>query len=310
MDDLQKRTAQAIVNIFETGRALGDYGQVTLLAGDSGQLTYGRSQTTLASGNLFLLINAYCDTPGAAFADRFRQTLPALERHDPALNMDADFKALLRTAGDDIVMHECQDAFFDRVYWGPAMTFAGALNFKTPLGCTTVYDSVVHGAWKAIRDGAMSAAGAPSTGNEEVWIPFYIATRRDWLANHSNPLLRKTVYRMDALQSLVDANAWDLPLPLKVRGVTISADVLSGTAPIRASAAVVEERQLRLRSPLLQGEDVRALQQALTKAGFQVAADGIFGQDTDKAVKMFQTREGMTADGIVGPATSAALGLA
>ena len=29
---IQKRTAQAIVNIFETGRARGDYGQVTLLA--------------------------------------------------------------------------------------------------------------------------------------------------------------------------------------------------------------------------------------------------------------------------------------
>ena len=50
----QKRTAQAIVNIFETGRVHGDYGQVTLLAGDTGHLTYGRAQTTLASANLSL----------------------------------------------------------------------------------------------------------------------------------------------------------------------------------------------------------------------------------------------------------------
>ena len=41
--DLQKKTAQAIVNIFETGQVHGDYGKVTLLSGDSGHLTYGRS---------------------------------------------------------------------------------------------------------------------------------------------------------------------------------------------------------------------------------------------------------------------------
>ena len=52
--DLQKRTCQAIVNIFETSRALGDYASVVFHPLDPGQLTYGRSQTTLASGNLFL----------------------------------------------------------------------------------------------------------------------------------------------------------------------------------------------------------------------------------------------------------------
>jgi len=310
MDDLQKRTAQAIINIFETGRALGKYGQVTLLPQDPGQLTYGRSQTTLASGNLYLLIKAYCETPGAGFADPFRPSLPALERRDPALNTDAAFKALLVAAGDDPVMHECQDAFFDRVYWQPAIASATSLGFVTPLGCATVYDSFVHGAWKAIRERAMNAPGAPKTDNEKVWIPFYIATRRAWLANHSNTLLQKTVYRMDALQALVDAGKWDLPLPLTVRGVAITAEILSGAAPVRASAAVVEERLLRLKAPMLQGEDVRALQQALGKAGFAVSpVDGIFGSDTDKAVKAFQAAKGMKADGIVGPASRAALGL-
>ena len=63
---LQKQAAQAIVNIFETGSVRGNYADVTLLRGDSGQLTYGRSQTTLASGNLYLLIKSYADrTDGA-----------------------------------------------------------------------------------------------------------------------------------------------------------------------------------------------------------------------------------------------------
>jgi chitosanase len=68
LNQLQKRAAQAIVNIFETGRVLGDYSRVTLLPGDTGHLSYGRSQATLGSGNLFSLINAYCEAANAQFA--------------------------------------------------------------------------------------------------------------------------------------------------------------------------------------------------------------------------------------------------
>jgi chitosanase len=50
LNDLQKRTGKAIVNIFETGHPLGIYGKVTLIKGDTGHLTYGCSQTTLAAG--------------------------------------------------------------------------------------------------------------------------------------------------------------------------------------------------------------------------------------------------------------------
>jgi chitosanase len=315
MNELEKKTAQAIVNIFETGRALGEYGQVTLLAGDSGQLTYGRSQTTLASGNLYLLIKAYCAIPEAAFATQMAPYLPALERLDSALNTDAAFKTLLRNSGDDHVMHDCQDQFFDRVYWQPAMNAAAGLGIQTPLGCATVYDSFIHGAWKPMRDRTNNAPGAPKPAaggkvDEKVWVPLYIATRRDWLASHSNTLLRKTVYRMDALQILVTGGKWDLALPLTVRGVTITPDVLSGSVVVRASADVVEERLLKLRAPMMQGEDVRALQKALVAAGFAIKdVDGIFGQETDDAVKGLQKAKNLTADGIVGPATKSALKL-
>ena len=56
LSEQQKPTAQAIVNLFETGRVRGDYAGVTLIPGDTGHLTSGRSQTTLASGNLHLPI--------------------------------------------------------------------------------------------------------------------------------------------------------------------------------------------------------------------------------------------------------------
>ena len=63
LTDLQKKTAQAIVQIFETSRVLGNYGQVTLLRGDTGHLTYGKAQTTLGSGNLALLAGQWQPRP-------------------------------------------------------------------------------------------------------------------------------------------------------------------------------------------------------------------------------------------------------
>lgn len=56
------------------------------------------------------------------------------------------------------------------------------------------------------------------------------------------------------------------------------------------------------------GSDVKALQQRLNALGYNAgAADGIFGSGTEKAVKAFQQAAKLTADGIVGKLTFAAL---
>src|SRR5277367_582764 len=58
------------------------------------------------------------------------------------------------------------------------------------------------------------------------------------------------------------------------------------------------------------GDAVVALQQALQAKGFSPGAvDGLFGPGTEAAVLAFQRSEGLAADGVVGPATAAALGL-
>ncbi len=48
---------------------------------------------------------------------------------------------------------------------------------------------------------------------------------------------------------------------------------------------------------------VRPLQQLLRARNHPVAVDGIFGPNTEAAVKAFQSSKGLAADGIVGPQT-------
>ena len=58
------------------------------------------------------------------------------------------------------------------------------------------------------------------------------------------------------------------------------------------------------------GEDVKLLQTTLNEQGYSCGnVDGIFGKNTQKAVKEFQKAKGLSVDGIVGRKTWTALGL-
>ena len=58
------------------------------------------------------------------------------------------------------------------------------------------------------------------------------------------------------------------------------------------------------------GEQVTKIQQRLAEFGYDVGeVDGVFGSQTKNAVIKFQKDNGLTADGVVGTQTLAALGL-
>ncbi len=94
----------------------------------------------------------------------------------------------------------------------------------------------------------------------------------------------------------------------------IAPPVVTVTQPTTPVPAVLDiHRTLKF---TMTGEDVRALQAALNKAGFAVAATGpgsqgnetvYFGQKTLAAIKKFQHARALVVDGIVGPKTIAAL---
>ena len=88
------------------------------------------------------------------------------------------------------------------------------------------------------------------------------------------------------------------------RGAALAcALVLAVALVLPAQAAVVLDIGSR-------GENVRKVQQRLIQWGYMTgSADGVYGAQTQAAVKQFQRKYGLTADGRVGPATAAKMGI-
>jgi hypothetical protein len=100
--------------------------------------------------------------------------------------------------------------------------------------------------------------------------------------------------------NLREPSTWDQKFP------KIQADLNSLTVPTTTPA---EPRLLFLTQPFMRGQDVVEIQRKLIGLGFNISDDGIFGSATDEAVTAFQASKNLTADGVVGSKTKAALGL-
>ena len=75
-----------------------------------------------------------------------------------------------------------------------------------------------------------------------------------------------------------------------------------------------EPRELKLSSPMMQGNDVALMQMQLMSLGYDVGeagADGRFGRRTESAVRLFKQRaSALRPDGICGADMRLALGIA
>ena len=228
----QKHVIDCVLSIFETGRVptAASYATCTILADGAG-ISYGKHQCTDRAGSLDLVVKRYVAL-GGQFSTAFKAFETTLATNastkvppkGPWGAEVTDLVKLLKAAGADSVMQRAQDEVFDEQYFAPAVAHAKSAGLKTALGLLVCYDTCIHsgpGGVTMIRN--MFAAKSPANGGDEkAWVTAYIAARRNWLATHSLTVLHATVYRMDALKALADAGAWDLTLPLTVRGQRIA----------------------------------------------------------------------------------------
>lgn len=220
----QKRLCEQIINVFESGSPLGNYSAISIYKDgphNQRQVTYGRSQTT-EFGNLAELLEMYVKA-GGIYSEALRPYLDRIEV--TPLADDALFLQLLRDAGrKDPLMRQTQDDFFDKRYFIPAMTWADNNGFSLPLSALVIYDSFIHsGSILNFLRKRFPESPPAAGGDERTWIIQYVNARQEWLANHENRILRKTVYRTGCFKNEINRDNWDLSrLPINANGIEIS----------------------------------------------------------------------------------------
>ncbi len=224
-----KKKIEQVINAFETGSAEGNYATLVKLRDYNDpetntrivQVTFGRSQTT-EFGHLKSLVEDYIDNNGV----RANELKPFLSRigKKPSLATDDNFCNTLKDAGkNDPIMKVSQDQLFDAKYYQPAFGWFSENGFTLPLSLLVIYDSKIHsGSILPFLRKKFSTVVPASGGNEKEWITNYVNARHNWLANHSDSLLRKTVYRTECFKEQLLHNNWDLTQTINANGVKIN----------------------------------------------------------------------------------------
>lgn len=228
--DRAKAVALAIVKIFETGKALGDYSAVAVLADGAG-ISYGISQFTHGSGSLALVIRRYAKL-GGEVAPIIMDALPDFTsgRDIVARSRNSALKKALAEAGEDPLMQQAQREIGYENYLNPALLACEGSDFVFPLSLAVVYDSKNQGGYETVRD--RTHVIMPGNGSmkpeefEKEWITEYCRQRRRWLKGSRKPIVRATDYRPEFFLGEIEKGNWQLDTPLRVHGHRLTESML------------------------------------------------------------------------------------
>jgi hypothetical protein len=214
----EDRVRHAAFNITE---AFEGSGYASFQNFDSGIISYGRFQFTLAGSGLFSVLQKFTRDAHSSIAQELHASyLDRVRHHDPNLRHDPRLKQLLLEAANDPVMQAAQDATATENYWNVVQDLSiKPRNIQTPLGQALIFDMGIN---FGPRHGFIGAAereiGVPprsrlgeNGGREEDLIAVLARLRKkshDMQAERDNlPGLR---FRGDFWVNLVNRGDWEL----------------------------------------------------------------------------------------------------
>ena len=128
----------------------------------------------------------------------------------------------------------------------------------------------------------------------KITLPFWVAS---WGTNNGKPQRKPTIKAQHTIAG------WQYTDKGRVAGINTAVD-LSQIYQLIGQTKNVDDGLLRKGNT---GAAIKLLQHRLNLVGSQLTEDGIWGVQTDSAVRGYQYRAGLTVDGIVGAKTRAAL---
>lgn len=210
MNKKKIKLIKRILNIWEMGSETIRYSDIYIYNDGPGN----RRQITVAVGiteygNLKTFISRYVAANGKYSKD----FAPYVEKiGKTALVDNSTFINLLKKAGrEDTVYQRIMEEVYDDKYIKPALKFFNDNKFTKPLSLLVIADSYLHsgGILNFLRNRFREVPPVKG-GTEAGWITAYLNTRRNWLATHSNKILRNTVYRCDFMLDRVRSGDWEL----------------------------------------------------------------------------------------------------
>ncbi len=212
--DRVRRAAFAMTSAFEGG------GYATYQTYDSGIISYGRFQFTMAAGSFITVITRYCNQASGATVDGLRAYLPRINAKDESLRKDDSLKTLCKTAATDPIMQAIQDQVATESYWGAVIDLSiTPRNIKSALAYALIFDmSIQHGKYNFLIPKAETELGVPSKSRvgengvtEQQFITRVAKLRQDNLNALAAKLkLPGMIKRGDFWVNLVNSGDWNL----------------------------------------------------------------------------------------------------